>query len=151
MLRRFRLGNVPMVRLHSLARICGMEYNMLQDRVLDASMPSVSLCRTEKGLFIATAHVPLLIADHQHAQRQWKQFMSINEAFKRRLTPSERMHVAVDQQWRCAHCQNLLDATFEVDHKEEYNLRSNSQASNLQALCPPRFTVHRYIVLVHST
>lgn len=135
MLRHFRLGNVAMVRLTSLSSICKIDYDVLRDRVLDENMPSVTLCRTEQGLYVATSHVPLLISDVAGAPRRWRDFMSVNEAFRRRLTASERMYVAAQQKWTCKRCNQMLDYTFEVDHIEMFSVRQNSESNNLQALC----------------
>ena len=52
----------------------------------------------------------------------------------RNLSKTDKIRVAASQQWKCARCKNLLPATFEVDHVEEWCLRHSDEV--LQALCP---------------
>lgn len=53
----------------------------------------------------------------------------------RGVTPKVKKIVASAQQWKCAHCHNLLDATYEVDHMQPLCKGGNNDRSNLQALC----------------
>lgn len=43
--------------------------------------------------------------------------------------------VASGQQWKCLHCHNMLDATYEIDHKLPLYKGGTNDRSNLQALC----------------
>ena len=54
---------------------------------------------------------------------------------KRSVSESRKKYVASQQNWRCKHCQNQLDATFEVDHVIELQDGGNNEVSNLVALC----------------
>src|SRR5438552_1921847 len=44
--------------------------------------------------------------------------------------------VAAEQRWMCAHCNNLLPASFEVDHKLALIFGGTNDRENLAALCP---------------
>ena len=53
---------------------------------------------------------------------------------KRCVSESKKKYVASKQGWHCAICNNMLDATYEVDHVELQDGGSN-HVSNLAALC----------------
>jgi hypothetical protein len=55
---------------------------------------------------------------------------------KRCVSESKKKFVAAQQQWKCAMCSNMLDATFEVDHKVDLQFGGSNHVSNLAALCP---------------
>lgn len=44
--------------------------------------------------------------------------------------------VAAEQKWKCAICDCLLNACFEVDHKLRLASGGSNERINLQALCP---------------
>jgi hypothetical protein len=60
----------------------------------------------------------------------------VGERFKRSVGESLKKTVAAGQKWTCAMCQQMLPATFEVDHKIALYLGGTNERSNLQALCP---------------
>jgi 5-methylcytosine-specific restriction endonuclease McrA len=43
--------------------------------------------------------------------------------------------VAAQQKWRCLHCQELLDARFDLDHIKPLHAGGSDSLKNLQALC----------------
>jgi len=43
--------------------------------------------------------------------------------------------VAARQYWKCAKCQQLMDATYEVDHIISLDDNGGNNIDNLQALC----------------
>ena len=58
------------------------------------------------------------------------------------LSPYTKKQVAAQQQWRCAVCKTLFDASYEIDHKKPLHHAKNNaetkrlnQSDNLQALC----------------
>lgn len=54
---------------------------------------------------------------------------------KRSVSETRKKYVASQQNWRCKHCDNMLDATFEIDHVIELQHGGNNEVSNLEALC----------------
>ena len=55
---------------------------------------------------------------------------------RRRITAYEKRIVAARQQWKCAHCQSLLTATFEVDHITPLHRGGDDDyETNCHALC----------------
>lgn len=54
---------------------------------------------------------------------------------RRNLSESKKKIVASNQHWRCLSCQNLLDATYEIDHIVPLFKNGSNDIENLQALC----------------
>ena len=59
-----------------------------------------------------------------------------NGSSKRCVSEAKKKYVAASQQWKCAMCSNILDATYEVDHKVDLQYGGTNHVSNLAALCP---------------
>jgi len=55
---------------------------------------------------------------------------------KRNVTGLMKKKVAASQGWKCGNCQNLLDETYEVDHKKALFQGGSNNIDNLVALCP---------------
>jgi len=53
----------------------------------------------------------------------------------RRVSQVQKKIIAARAQWRCEHCDSLLESTFQIDHKIPLWLGGSNDASNLQALC----------------
>jgi rubredoxin len=58
------------------------------------------------------------------------------------LSPYIKKQIAAQQQWRCAVCKTLFDASYEIDHKKPLHHAKNdaetkrlNEPVNLQALC----------------
>jgi 5-methylcytosine-specific restriction protein A len=54
---------------------------------------------------------------------------------KRSVSETRKKYVASSQGWTCKHCNQILDATFEIDHKIELQHGGTNDVSNLEALC----------------
>ena len=54
---------------------------------------------------------------------------------KRSVSEPKKKFVASRQQWKCDHCKNILDATYEIDHIVELQHGGTNQVDNLVALC----------------
>ena len=54
---------------------------------------------------------------------------------KRRVSETIKKVVAANQKWHCNMCQNMLDASYEVDHKVPLYKGGDNNVNNLQALC----------------
>ena len=57
------------------------------------------------------------------------------KATKRSVSETKKKYVASLQNWKCGHCQNQLNAWFEVDHKMRLENGGGNEVQNLIALC----------------
>ena len=56
-------------------------------------------------------------------------------ATKRSVSETKKKYVASSQDWKCGHCQNQLDHTFEIDHRIRLEYGGGNDVQNLIALC----------------
>lgn len=54
---------------------------------------------------------------------------------KRSVSETKKKYVAASQSWKCGHCDNQLDHTFEIDHKVRLEYGGGNDVQNLIALC----------------
>jgi len=57
------------------------------------------------------------------------------KATKRSVSETKKKYVASNQNWKCAHCKQQLQAWFEVDHKTRLENGGSNHVENLEALC----------------
>jgi hypothetical protein len=54
---------------------------------------------------------------------------------KRSVSETKKKYVASQQAWKCQHCGDMLEATFEVDHVIDLQFGGSNNVDNLVALC----------------
>ncbi len=54
---------------------------------------------------------------------------------KRSVSETKKKYVASNQMWKCGHCNQQLDHTFEVDHVLDLQYGGSNNVDNLVALC----------------
>lgn len=57
------------------------------------------------------------------------------ETQKRSVSQAKKKLIASQQSWRCGHCNQQLDHTYEVDHIMDLQYGGSNEVSNLVALC----------------
>jgi len=67
--------------------------------------------------------------------QQERMLMSGKGATKRSVSETKKKYVASSQEWKCGHCQNQLDHTFEIDHRIRLEYGGGNDVQNLIALC----------------
>lgn len=64
-----------------------------------------------------------------------REIPALRSSSKRNVTGLMKKKVAADQKWTCAHCQQTLDESYEVDHKIALFNGGSNDLENLVALC----------------
>ena len=59
----------------------------------------------------------------------------ISTKYKRNVTNGQKKYVGARQQWKCGHCRQILDASYEVDHIKALYKGGTNDLDNLVALC----------------
>ena len=54
---------------------------------------------------------------------------------KRSVSESTKKYIAANQKWSCNNCKQLLDASYEIDHRISLYKGGSNSMTNLQALC----------------
>lgn len=57
-------------------------------------------------------------------------------SIKRSVSETKKKFVSARQNWRCAKCNEQLNAYFEVDHKIALKHGGSNHVDNLESLCP---------------
>ena len=58
-----------------------------------------------------------------------------NNTTKRSVSDAKKKYIASQQNWKCAHCGEQLDYTYEVDHKIDLQYGGSNHVTNLEACC----------------
>ncbi len=64
-----------------------------------------------------------------------KRLLRPSKSTKRSVSGQKKKYVAYLQGWKCAKCDKMLNAWFEVDHKVRLEYGGGNDISNLVALC----------------
>ena len=72
---------------------------------------------------------------HSSSERTTRFPGNENEKEKRNVTNLMKKTVAADQKWACGHCHEILDSSYEVDHKLALFKGGTNDMNNLVALC----------------
>ena len=70
----------------------------------------------------------------QNANQQMQQPQS-NIKHKRSVSETKKKYVASNQGWKCGHCNQQLDYSYEVDHIVDLQHGGSNETDNLVALC----------------
>lgn len=58
-----------------------------------------------------------------------------NNKIKRSVSETKKKYIASNQGWKCGHCSNQLDYSYEVDHIVDLQHGGSNETNNLVALC----------------
>jgi hypothetical protein len=84
-----------------------------------------------------------LFETRDHASHQQQHTPQMNrmlhsgkgQNMKRSVSETKKKYVASRQMWKCGHCNQQLDHTFEVDHIKDLQYGGDNSVDNLVALC----------------
>jgi 5-methylcytosine-specific restriction protein A len=72
---------------------------------------------------------------YQQQQQQQQQIPKNINKVKRSVSETKKKYVASNQGWKCGHCSNQLDYSYEVDHIVDLQHGGSNETNNLVALC----------------
>ena len=132
-----RAYNKAFVNVKFMLPVIGINFSDFNIWLQETDVP-YTLIRN-KSIYVEKLAFGEIVRCHAEADcyRKWLRHTR-KDNVSRSLTKTDKIKVAADQKWICARCKEVLPATFEVDHVEEFCLRG--QETMLQALCP---TCHR--------
>ena len=132
-----RAYNKAFVNIKFMLPLVGVHISDFQIWLQETDVPYTLI--KNKSVYVEKLAFGEILRAHgeEHQFSRWL-FHTRKENVSRSLTKTEKIKVAADQKWTCARCKQLLPASFEVDHVEEWCLRHSDKL--LQALCP---TCHR--------
>lgn len=123
-----------------------IKYMPIDKNTADMISPIFNLSK-EQGFFQDNDYISSNEIYHQHQHRnqdtvdrsyyttEKQQQQRRPTTMKRSVSETKKKYVASNQQWRCAHCNQQLDHTFEVDHIVDLQYGGTNEVSNLVALC----------------
>ena len=76
-----------------------------------------------------------LMHSHGGMYRQMNRILDGKPKTSRQVSPLLKKKIAAQQQWKCGHCQSILDASYEVDHIVPLFRGGENNEQNLVALC----------------
>ena len=103
------------------------KYTSVFDLTRSSSPSPTSFMRELNGINSPLPAAATPPAVQYEAERQHK--------YKRTVSETKKKFVASSQEWRCKHCRQQLDHTFEIDHIVRLDCGGSNDASNLVALC----------------
>jgi hypothetical protein len=75
------------------------------------------------------------IVDRQGFCSEQRILSSGKNGSKRSVSETKKKYVAANQDWKCGHCNQQLDHTFEIDHRVRLEYGGGNDVQNLVALC----------------
>lgn len=100
-----------------------------------SSMISPILDFTSKRNFGGNEDHPIVRVPNAQSRSQEIMMKSGKKGTKRSVSETKKKFVASRQGWHCKHCQEQLNAWFEVDHKVRLEHGGSNHVDNLEALC----------------
>ena len=88
-----------------------------------------------KNLGIQPSEKRILQSGYTNGEQNNTRELNGKKATKRSVSETKKKYVASLQNWKCGHCQNQLNAWFEVDHKMRLENGGGNEVDNLIALC----------------
>ena len=112
--------------------LCDIDNAEFARMCFDERSPSVSIVRVKSQTFIEVSCCRVLLQAWMPEKVRYFN-AAVVPRVKRTLTPAEKKAVAMNQDWKCAHCSAIL-RDYDVDHVEQQCLRNQNYW--LEALCP---------------
>ena len=88
-----------------------------------------------RNLGIQPSEKRILQSGYTNGEQNNTRELNGKKATKRSVSETKKKYVASLQNWKCGHCQNQLNAWFEVDHKMRLENGGGNEVDNLIALC----------------
>jgi hypothetical protein len=116
------------------ATICVLLFPSLIDRDLLMNIPIIGNMMSSPIFRMLFSGLNLGNIDKKEEIKK-SDLVEVDVKTTRKVSDSLKKYVAANQKWKCNMCNNLLDATYEVDHIRPLYKGGSNDFKNLQALC----------------
>lgn len=118
-----------------------IKYMPIDKHSKDMLTPIIDMTMKKETNQINTIHGNQINQNIEQFTPQMKRMMNSgsnrnrNQQHKRSVSETKKKYVASNQHWKCGHCNQQLDHTFEVDHIQDLQYGGDNSVDNLVALC----------------
>uniref|UniRef100_A0A6C0CMT8 HNH nuclease domain-containing protein n=1 Tax=viral metagenome TaxID=1070528 RepID=A0A6C0CMT8_9ZZZZ len=109
-----------------------VKYMPIEKNTSDMLGPLFDLTNLHSKL---TSHMPSPSYNQINTPQMKRMVNSGKNTHSRSVSETKKKYVASEQKWKCGYCGDMLDATFEVDHKIDLQYGGTNHVSNLVASC----------------
>jgi hypothetical protein len=112
-----------------------VKFMPIDKTAMDVLSPIIDFTQASERSFMESFNDMEPHPQPQHQSGEQRMLHSGKGATRRSVSETKKKYVAANQDWKCGHCQNQLDHTFEIDHRIRLEYGGGNEVTNLIALC----------------
>ena len=109
-----------------------VKYLQIDKESMDMLSPIIDFTDNQENNFMSSMNGASLQKEYTNERRIMN---SGKGSTKRCVSETKKKYVASNQDWKCGHCHEQLNHTFEIDHKIRLEYGGGNDIQNLIALC----------------